>query len=88
MIRRFLTKALTRTVTLPKTGRGKQTVKVQIPPSQTLVYATTVAIIFFAGLLILEVIYMVVFQEFHTSIFSGIMLIVGIVLGAFFGAKS
>ncbi|RLI04985.1 hypothetical protein DRO26_03575 [Candidatus Bathyarchaeota archaeon] len=88
MIGKILEKALTKTVVVPSSGRGKKTFKAQLPPPKVLLYSLTMATIFFMGLLVLEIVYIIVFHRFESNVFSGMMLIAGLVLGSIFGVRA
>ena len=55
------------------------------PPSERFVLSIALLIVFFAGLVALEMVYMVVLGEWSDVIFNGVMLIVGGLVGALFG---
>lgn len=55
------------------------------PPSERFVLSIALMIVFFAGLVALEMVYMVVLGEWSDVIFNGVMLIVGGLVGALFG---
>ena len=79
-LRRGLTK---RNVEEADVGRR---VRVQeAPPSERFLVIIKLMIIFFVGLLALEVVYMVIFQGWNDVIFNGIMLVVGTIVGAIWG---
>ena len=75
-MRNLIKKALTR-------RRGK----VEIPPSQRLVLGIQFAIATLLCLTALEIAYMVVVKSFSSEIFAAITLVIGTILGAFFGQK-
>jgi hypothetical protein len=55
------------------------------PPPQRFLVIIQLMIIFFAGLIGLEVVYMIIFRDWSDVIFNGIMLIVGTIVGAIWG---
>jgi len=67
---------------------AKETRKIQVPPAPALVYGVLLAIVFFIGLLALEIAYLAVFRQFEQNIFNAMVWIVTFILGAFFGAKA
>jgi H+/Cl- antiporter ClcA len=84
LVKRMLTRqtlkaneAVTRRVTLTE-----QT------PSDRFVLVVALMIVFFAGLVGLEVTYMVWMSEWNEAIFNGIMLIVGTIVGTVWGKTS
>jgi len=44
-------------------------------------------IIFFVGLVALEAVHMYIFREWNDTVFNGIMLIIGSLLGSLFGYR-
>jgi len=56
-------------------------------PSDRFVLSIWLMILFFAGLVALELVHMLVFSEWNPAIFDGIMLIVGSLLGSLFGYR-
>jgi hypothetical protein len=66
----------------------KKAKRVQIPPSEKIVYGLYFAIAALVCLTILEATYMLVFRSFNSEIFASITGIVGMILGVFFGAKT
>jgi len=90
---KWLEKALAKTVIVSVEDEGpvkyaKETKKIQVPPQLALVYGVLLAIIFFIGLLILEIAYLAVFRQFEQNIFNAMVWIITFILGAFFGAKA
>jgi len=89
---KWLEKALSKTVLVGveegPVKYAKETRKIQVPPGPTLVYGVLLAIVFFIGLLILEIAYLAVFRQFEQNIFNAMVWIVTFILGAFFGAKA
>jgi len=76
-MREYLRKALTK-----KHGRT------EIPPSQPLVLGIQFAIVALLCLTGLEIAYMLVVKSFSSEIFAALSLVVGTILGAFFGQKA
>ncbi len=67
---------------------GKKMKPVEIPPSQTLVYGVLTAIVTLVLLVTLEIAHMAFIGSFNVEIFATITLIVGALLGTFFGQKA
>jgi len=65
--------------------RGKKTIKE--PPSQTLIWIFKLLIVFFIGLVFLEALYIVLTGELNPQIWSGIMTIVGAIIGLIGGRR-
>jgi len=76
-MRNLIKKALTR-------RRGK----VEIPPSQSLLLGIYFAIASLICLTALETTYIIVVRSFSSEIFAAITLVIGTILGAFFGQKA
>ena len=79
-------KALTKTVTV-KGPRGR-TQQVEVLPNQKLLYGVYFAVAALMCLTILEATYILVVRSFSSEIFASITLVVGTLLGAFFGQKA
>ena len=82
----FIKRALTKTVQL-RTAHG-DTQQLELPPDKKLLYGMYFAIFALVMLTALETTYMIVFQTFNNEIFAAMMLVVGTILGAFYGQKS
>jgi hypothetical protein len=82
----WIRKALTRRITV-KVGRRQHIKEIEVEPSKRLVYGMYFAIIALISLTILEATYILVLRSFSTEIFAAISLLVGTILGAFFGQK-
>lgn len=74
-------KALRKTVHV----RGKM---ILVDPSDRLVYGISFAIIALVCLTILEATYILILRSFSDEIFAAISMVVGTILGTFFGAKT
>jgi hypothetical protein len=85
-MRDFIKKALTRKISV-KDARDEP-LQLEIPPNQKLVYGMYFAVASLAALTALETTYMLVFQSFNNEIFAAITLIIGTLLGAFYGQRS
>jgi len=71
-----------------KDPRNETQLEQEIPPSEKLLYGIYFALASLTALTILETTYMLVFHGFSNEIFAGIMLIIGTIIGAFFGQRS
>jgi len=85
-MRDFIKKALTKRVAV-KDPRNEP-LQLEIPPNQTLLYGIYFALAALITLTLLETTYMLVMHSFNNEILAGIMLIIGTILGAFFGQRS
>ena len=82
----WLRKALTKRRMLTAEPPSGRRIRVrEEPPSERFVLSIALMIVFFAGLVALEMVYMVVLGEWSDIIFNGVMLIVGGLVGALFG---
>jgi hypothetical protein len=66
---------------------GQKTKRVEIPPSQTLIYGVIAATAILVMLTLLEIAHMMFLGNFNVEIFATITLVVGTLLGTFFGQK-
>lgn len=85
-MRDLVKKALTRTIAV-KGSRGS-TQQIEVAPSQRLVLGIQFAIVALLCLTGLEIAYMLVIKVFSSEIFAAISLVIGTILGAFFGSKA
>jgi hypothetical protein len=79
-LRNPVRKALRKTVYI----RGKTVVE---DPSERLVYGISFAIVALLSLTTLEAVHIVYIRSFSSEIFAAISMVVGTILGAFFGQK-
>jgi len=85
-LRNPVREALTRTVWTRDAG-SKRFKQVRVEPSQRLlmgIYFSATALI---GLIILEIAHMALLGSWNAEVFAGITLIIGTILGAFFGQR-
>lgn len=69
-------------------GGADRRVRVQEePPSETFVLVIGLMVLFFVGLVALEIVHMIVLGTWNDAIFNGIMLIVGSIVGSIFGYR-
>jgi uncharacterized membrane protein YjjP (DUF1212 family) len=59
--------------------------ELQEEPPERFVLIVQLMIIFFAGLLALEIVHMIILGGWNDVIFNGIMLVVGTIVGAIWG---
>lgn len=84
-MRDVVKQALTRTIA-HKGPRGKEQIII-IPPNPKLVLGVKFSIGMSVCLSVLEIAHLIVLRSWNSEIFSGIMLIVGNILGIFLGHK-
>jgi len=82
----YIKQALTKTIQI-RTAQGN-TQQLEITPDKKLLYGMYFAVLALVMLTALETTYMIVFQTFNNEIFAAMMLVVGTLLGAFYGQKS
>jgi len=88
---RWLKRALTKRVTTyigEGDIRSKKVRMKEVPPSERLILGVSFAIASLLCLTALEIAYMVVVKSFSSEIFAAITLVIGTILGSFFGAKA
>lgn len=81
-----LRRALTKRVWVQVGSRRKRR-QVEVEPSDRLVYGVYFAFIALVCLTVLEATYMFVLRGFSSEIFAAISLVIGTILGAFFGQR-
>ena len=57
-------------------------------PSERFLLVILLMIVFFVGLVALEVVHMVLFGSWNEVVFNGIMLVVGTIVGAVWGRQN
>ncbi|HDQ05446.1 MAG TPA: hypothetical protein ENN36_01835 [Candidatus Bathyarchaeota archaeon] len=67
---------------------GEKVERVEVPPSQTLVYGVLTAVAALVLLTALEIAHMAFLCNFNVEIFATITLVVGTLLGTFFGQRA
>ena len=85
-MREWIRRALTRRISV-KGPRSKRAREIEVEPSKKLLYGMYFAIVALISLTILEVTYVIVLRSFSSEIFAGVTLVIGTILGAFFGQK-
>jgi hypothetical protein len=83
-----LRKGLSRTVVLDNDSVGRRVRVEEIGPDENYVLIVALMIIFFVGLVFLEIIHMVWMGSWNDAVFNGIMLVVGTIVGAVWGRSS
>ena len=86
MLSAIIRKALTKTI-VRQAGKGKKLERIELPPSERLVYGLYFAFLALTMLTILEALHIVFLHSFSNEIFASISLVVGSILGAFFGQR-
>ncbi len=81
----WLREALTKVKVSPVLGEIRRVNVVEEAPSGRFVLIVALMIVFFVGLSVLEISHMIVFGAWNESVFNGVMLIVGTIVGAVWG---
>lgn len=81
-LKNIIRKALTKTVVV-QVGTRKKQKRVQVLPSEQIVYLVYFAIAAFVGLTALEIVHMVFFGVWNSEIFSAITGLIGTISGIF-----
>jgi len=85
-MRNYIKEALTRKIPV-SSPRNRRITEIEVEPSNRLVYGVYFAIAALLCLTVLEAVHVVVLRSFSSEIFAGISLVIGTILGAFFGQK-
>ena len=83
----WLRKALIKRV-VDYTGSDRRVRITEEEPSERFVLVVALMIVFFVGLLILEVAHILLLKTWNEAIFNGVMLVVGTIVGALFGREN
>jgi len=81
-LKNIIRKALTKTVVV-QVGTRKKQKRVQVLPSEQIVYLVYFAIAAFVGLTALEIVHMAFFGVWNSEIFSAITGLIGTISGIF-----
>jgi hypothetical protein len=87
-IKKLVRQGLSRTVVLEDDSIGRRVRVEEIGPDENYVLIVALMIIFFVGLVFLEIIHMVWMGTWNDAVFNGIMLVVGTIVGAVWGRSS
>jgi hypothetical protein len=82
----YIKQALTKKIEI-RTAHG-DTQQLEITPDKKLLYGMYFALFALVMLTTLETTYMIAFQTFNNEIFAAMMLVIGTILGTFYGQKS
>lgn len=85
-LRSWLRKALAKKV-VASVGPERRVRYEEVPPSERFIISIVLMVVFFVGLVTIEIVYMIVFREWNEIVFNGIMLLVGSLIGALFGYR-
>jgi hypothetical protein len=87
-IKKLVRKGLSKTVVLDDDSIGRRVRLEEVGPDENYVLIVALMIIFFVGLVFLEIIHMVWMGSWNDAVFNGIMLVVGTIVGAVWGRSS
>jgi len=79
---KWIIKALTR-YEFRRIGRTKKLERIEVPPSQRLVYGVQFCFIALGMLTAIEIVHIVVLRSFNEAIFSAISGLIGTIVGVF-----
>ncbi len=85
---RFLRRGLTKTEVTPVTSAARRIRVREEEASESFVLMIALMVLFFVGLIFLELVHMVWMGSWNDVIFNGIMLVVGTIVGAVWGKNS
>jgi len=85
-MRDFIKSALMRRISIRGSRRGILR-EIVVEPSDRLVYGMYFAVAALISLTVLEAVHIFVLRSFSSEIFAAISLVIGTILGAFFGQK-
>lgn len=85
-MRNYIKEALTRKIPV-RSPRNRRITEIEVEPSNRLVYGVYFSIAALICLTVLEAVHVVVLRSFSSEIFAAISLVIGAILGAFFGQK-
>jgi len=83
----WIRKALTRSQWIQR-GKLKKIERIEVPPSEKLVLGIAFAITALIGLVIIEALHMIFLGSFNSEVFAAITLVIGTILGVFFGVRA
>ena len=81
----WLRRMLTRRRVIFDGGHLRRVRVIEESPSEAMVYTIALTLLILLALSILEALYLLTFHQWSDSIFNGIMLVIGTVLGALWG---
>ena len=86
--RRLLVRGLTKRTVEETTGEARRVRLQEEEPGDRFVLIIWLMVLFFVGLIFLEIVHMVWVGTWNDAIFNGIMLVVGTIVGAVWGKMS
>jgi len=83
----WVRRALTRVEHRSAGGRGKKLRRVEIPPSERLVYGLCFSFVALIGLVLLEALHIVFLRSFSSEVFAAITGVIGTISGVFLTSR-
>jgi len=68
-------------------GEGRRSQMLEEEPTDRFVLIIALMIVFFVGLLSLQIVHLIVMKEWNAAVFNGIMLLIGSIVGAIWGQR-
>ena len=87
-LKRLIRRGTTKRMVTETDGKGRRVRVQEEPPSDRFVLIIGLMVLFFVGLVFLEVVHMVWIGSWNDVIFNGIMLVVGTIVGAVWGKST
>jgi hypothetical protein len=87
-LRETIRRALTKQIPNVQSYGKKIRINEEVPPSELLVLAIYFSMVALVLLTVIEALHIAFLHSFNSEVFAGITLIIGTILGAFFGAKA
>ena len=87
-LKRLIRQGTTKRMVTETDGKGRRVRVQEEPPSDRFVLIMGLMVLFFVGLVFLEVVHMVWMGSWNDVIFNGIMLVVGTIVGAVWGKSA
>ena len=84
-LKRLIRRGTTKRMVTETDGKGRRVRVQEEPPSDRFVLIIGLMVLFFVGLVGLEIVHMVWMGSWNDVIFNGIMLVVGTIVGAVWG---
>ena len=87
-LKRLIMRGTTKRTEAETSGKGRRVRVQEEPPSDRFVLVIGLMVLFFVGLVFLEVVHMFWMGTWNDVIFNGIMLVVGTIVGAVWGKSA
>jgi len=87
-LKRLIMRGTTKRTETETSGKSRRVRVQEEPPSDRFVLVIGLMVLFFVGLVFLEVVHMIWMGTWNDVIFNGIMLVVGTIVGAVWGKSA